>query len=82
MLEQVLGIQNEVNQAAEQLGMPIVSLINDEEQARIEELIASKTYPEKWDGTEPHGNEWFDKILPDGSIQPLIFSQDGKLNQQ
>ncbi len=75
MLKQVLGIQDEVNQAAEQLRMPTVSLINDEEQARIKELIAAKTYPEKWDGTEPHGNEWFEEILPDGSVQPVLFNE-------
>jgi DNA sulfur modification protein DndC len=73
MLGQILDIQAEVNQAAERLGMPTVHLINDEEQARIEELIAAKTYPEKWDGTEPHGDEWFEEILPDGSIQPTLF---------
>lgn len=75
MLDQILGIQAEVNQAAEQLRMPTISLINDEELERIEELIAAQTYPEKWDGTEPHGDEWHDEILPDGSIQPLLFNQ-------
>ncbi|MEM8602532.1 MAG: phosphoadenosine phosphosulfate reductase family protein [Cyanobacteria bacterium P01_H01_bin.121] len=73
MLEQVLSIQAEVNQAAEQLDMPAVDLINDEELARIRELITTKTFPDKWDGTEPHGDELFDAILPDGSIQPVLF---------
>jgi len=76
MLQQVLEIQAEVNQGAEKLGMPAISLINDEELARIEELIANHTYPEKWDGTEPRGDAWFDEILPDGSIQPLLFGVD------
>jgi DNA sulfur modification protein DndC len=75
MLAQVLGIQAEVNQAAERLGRPTLSLINDEELARIEELIAAGTYPDKWDGTEPHGDEWLPEILPDGSIQPLLFDR-------
>ncbi len=75
MLAQVLGIQAEVNQAAERLGRPTLSLINDEELARIEELIAAGTYPDKWDGTEPHGDAWLPEILPDGSIQPLLFDR-------
>jgi len=71
----VLAIQEEVNQAAERLGRPAISLINGEELARIEALIAAQTYPEKWDGTEPHGDAWFEEILPDGSVQPLLFNE-------
>lgn len=75
MLEQVLGIQAEVNVAAQQLDKPELSLIDDEELARIEELIAANTYPEKWDGTERRGDEWLPEILPDGSVQPLLFDE-------
>lgn len=75
MLAQVLGIQAEVNDAARSLGKPELNLINDEELARIEELIAANTYPERWDGTEHRGDEWLPEILPDGSIQPLLFDQ-------
>lgn len=75
MLEQVLGIQAEVNDAARSLGKPELNLINDEELARIEELIAANTYPERWDGTEHRGDEWLPEILPDGSIQPLLFDE-------
>ncbi|WP_205370850.1 phosphoadenosine phosphosulfate reductase family protein [Thermoleptolyngbya sp. PKUAC-SCTB121] len=75
MLAQVLGIQAEVNQTAERLGRPTLSLINDEELTRIEELIAAGTYPDKWDGTEPHGDAWLPEILPDGSVQPLLFDR-------
>lgn len=74
MLAQVLAIQAEVNTAAQLLGKPEISLINGEELARIEELIAANTYPEKWDGTEHRGDEWLPEILPDGSIQPLLFN--------
>ncbi|WP_316964651.1 hypothetical protein [Acaryochloris sp. CCMEE 5410] len=73
MLEQVLVIQKQVNQDAQRLGRPPISLINSEELARIHELIELKTYPDKWDGTEPHGDERFNEVLPDGSIQPLLF---------
>jgi DNA sulfur modification protein DndC len=75
MRSQVLAIQTEVNDAARRLGQPEVSLINEVELARIEELIAANTYPDKWDGTEPRGDEWFTEIFPDGSIQPLLFDE-------
>jgi DNA sulfur modification protein DndC len=56
MLGEILRIQDEVNAAAVNCGQPTVNcLINDEELARIRELIAAKTWPEKWDGTEHRG---------------------------
>jgi DNA sulfur modification protein DndC len=73
MLEQVLGIQAEVNDAARVLDKPELNLINAEELARIEELIAANTYPDRWEGTEHRGDEWLPEILPDGSIQNLLF---------
>nr|WP_242032498.1 MULTISPECIES: phosphoadenosine phosphosulfate reductase family protein [unclassified Coleofasciculus] len=76
MLEQVLAIQDEVNQAAIAQNRPTISLINQEEHTRIEELIAANTYPEKWDSTEPRGDEWLPEILSDGSIQSLLFGSD------
>lgn len=74
MLEQVLAIQSQVNDAARIEDRPEISLINIEELARIEALIAANTYPEKWDGTEPRGDVMFPEILPDGSIQQLLFT--------
>ncbi|MEL6384837.1 MAG: phosphoadenosine phosphosulfate reductase family protein [Cyanobacteria bacterium J06626_18] len=78
MLEKVFGIQDAVNQAARMQGMPEVILINDEELARIEELMAANTWPNQWDGTEVRGDAMLPEILPDGSVQPLLFrkSQD------
>ena len=73
MLGEILRIQDEVNAAADKCEQPTVDLINDEELVRIRELIAAKTWPEKWDGTEHRGDEWLPEILPDGSIQPLLF---------
>jgi DNA sulfur modification protein DndC len=75
MLDQILSIQSQVNEVARSLGKPELNLINDEELARIEELIAANTYPERWDGTEHRGDEWLPEILPDGSIQPLLFDE-------
>jgi DNA sulfur modification protein DndC len=74
MLGEVLRIQGEVNGGAAAGGQPPVSLINDQELERIQALIAAKTWPEKWDGTEHRGDEWLPDILPDGSIQTLLFS--------
>ncbi|MEO1146314.1 MAG: phosphoadenosine phosphosulfate reductase family protein [Cyanobacteria bacterium J06638_22] len=77
MLAKVLGMQDEVNQAARKQGMPEVFLINDEELARIEELIAANTWPNQWDGTEARGDAMLPEILPDGSVQQLLFEDDG-----
>lgn len=52
-LSVVLGVQSEINTTARRLGRPDVDLINGEEHARILELIAANTWPDKWDGTEP-----------------------------
>ena len=52
-LAQVKAIQAEVNTLAQAQGMPPVSLISPEEEARIEEFIAANTWPQNWTGTEP-----------------------------
>lgn len=79
-LDQVLGMQQACNDAARAQGRPLVDLINAEELARIEELIAAGTYPNKWDGNEPGADEPMDFINADGSVQPLLF-QIGKTKQ-
>jgi DNA sulfur modification protein DndC len=73
MLDRVLGIQAEVNQLASEVGQPDVVLINPEELSRIRELIALRTYPDKWDGTEPIGDVMLPKVYSDGSVQNLLF---------
>ncbi|MBD2261066.1 phosphoadenosine phosphosulfate reductase family protein [Pseudanabaena sp. FACHB-2040] len=77
MLTQVLAIQEEVNRAARAQGMPEVILINEEELARIENLIAANTWPNQWDGTEARGDAMMPEILPDGNVQQLLFEDDG-----
>jgi len=77
MLEQVLAIQGEVNRAAKAQGLPEVVLINEEELARIEELMAANTWPNQWDGTEVRGDAMLPEILPDGNVQQLLFEEDG-----
>lgn len=72
-LQVVLGIQDEINAAATQLGRAGIDLINAEEEARIRELIAAETWPEGWAGTEPRADRWLDSIYQDGSVQPLLY---------
>ncbi|WP_228021821.1 hypothetical protein [Vasconcelosia minhoensis] len=74
MLGEVQRIEAAVNAGAREHRQPEISLINDEELARIEALISADTWPEKWDGTEYRGDTWLPEILSDGSIQPLLFS--------
>lgn len=62
-LAQILDIQRRAR----------VDLINGEEEARIRELIAAGTYPDKWDGSEPTADTWLDAVYQDGSVQPLLF---------
>lgn len=72
-LDRVLGIQAKVNAAAEQLGRPGMVLIDDEEEARIRELIAAKTWPNGWTGDEPNADVWLDAFYNDGSVQPILY---------
>lgn len=52
-----------------------VDLINSEEEARIRELIAIRTFPDKWDGDEPRADLWLDTIYGDGSEQPILYRE-------
>ena len=61
-LEQVLAIQAEVNGAARAQGRPLLDLLNAEEEARIRELIAAKTWPQKWTGEEGAADELIDLV--------------------
>lgn len=72
-LERLLSIQEEINEAAQRLGRPLVDMINTEEEARIRELIAAETWPDGWDGDEPVATTPLDKVYADGSVQPLLF---------
>lgn len=72
-LEVVLGVQREVNEGASRFGKPPVDLINAEEESRIRELIAAKTFPNKWTGDEHAGDELLATIFRNGAVQPLVF---------
>lgn len=64
-LERILDIQRRAG----------VDLINAEEEARIRELIAARTFPERWDGDEPRADQWLDTVYGDGSVQPIMFRE-------
>lgn len=68
----VLNIQRDINFDALGQGMPTLSLIDEEERARIKELIAANTWPEGWDGTEIGGDVLTPIVHRDGSVQPLL----------
>ena len=72
-LEQVLSIQRRVNDGAVALGRPRLDILNDEEEARIRELIAASTWPQRWNGSEPSGDVWLDRKHGDGSVEPILF---------
>jgi len=75
-LNEVLQIQREINDAAlsEKFAQrPTIDLINDDERARIEELIEGNAWPRGWDGTEAPGDALIDRINGDGTVQPLLM---------
>lgn len=72
-LATLLGIQSEINAAAEALARPTIDLVNEEEEARIRELIAAGTWPQKWDGSEPRADQWLDAVYGNGMTQPILF---------
>lgn len=75
-LGRVLAIQAECNAEARRLGRPEISLINDEEEARIRELIDAQTWPEGWDGDEPTADTVLPVVYQNGAVQPLLFGTD------
>ena len=70
----VLGIQAEINTAAATLDRPPIDLINAEEEARIRELIALRTYPQKWSDDDPDAIELIPQTYSDGTRQELLLS--------
>lgn len=72
-LATVLEVQDEINEAARQLGRPEVSLINQEEHDRIRELIDAGTWPHGWSGDEPEGDLLLPEVRRDGTIQNLLW---------
>lgn len=72
-LDRVLAIQSEVNDAALNLGRPVIDLLNPEEERRIRDLVAAGTWPNGWEGDEPTADVPLDRVFQDGTVQPLLF---------
>lgn len=72
-LDGILAIQREVNVAAAAYSRPTIDILNAAEEARIRELIAANTWPNKWKGDEPTGDELYEAVYLDGTKQPLLF---------
>ena len=82
-LDTVLSIQQRVNDEADAQKRPRVDLLNDEEAARIRELIAARTWPQRWSGDEPLASEPFDdpraQVAPSeepDDLQALLFDME------
>lgn len=75
----VLGIQAEINQAAAEQDRPPIDLINVEEEARIRELIALRTYPNKWSDEDPDATELIEQVYHDGTRQGLLLTLESDL---
>lgn len=54
-LEKILDIQRRINVADSRFTF---DMIDQEEESRIRELIAAETWPNGWDGDEPHADEF------------------------
>ncbi len=76
-LARVLTIQEDVNAMAHREGRPEVWLITPEEEARIRELIAARTWPQGWDGSEVSGGEVLELHYKNGAVQKALFGMEG-----
>lgn len=75
-LAEVLDIQEQVNRAARSDRRLEISLINEEERDRIEELIDAGTWPHGWNGDETTGDELNPIVFSDGSVQNALFRSE------
>lgn len=67
-LARVLAIQDAVN-AGDRGDQPEMCLIDAEERAAIEGMIAGNVWPQRWDGTEQRADLPFEEIGRDGAVQ-------------
>lgn len=73
-LGEVLRVQSEVNAGAGAQERPRIDLINAEEEARIRELIALRTYPQRWSDDDPDATVMIPQTLGEGIVQPLLMT--------
>ena len=74
-LAQVLAMQDEINTAAHLQGRPVIDLLNVEEHARIVDLMAADTWPERWTGREVRGDALLPQVIAEGITQPLLAGE-------
>ena len=73
-LGEVLAIQAEVNAVATQYGRPLIDLISATEEARIRELIALRTYPQRWSDEDPDATVLIAQVLNENVTQELLVT--------
>lgn len=71
-LGEVLKVQSEINQSANALDRPQIDLINADEQARIRELIALRTYPQRWSDSDPDATVLIPQTFRNGDVQAVL----------
>lgn len=71
-LARVVDIQSRCNALAASCQAAPVDMLDAEEHARILELIAANTWPRKWTGDEPTGNEPYRDVSATGELQNLL----------
>lgn len=50
-----------------------VDLINSEEESAIQTMIANRTWPNGWDGSEPRADVPMHETIADGLVQPVFL---------
>lgn len=72
-LDKIIDIQDRINAGA-RYHEHRLDMINTEEEARIRQLIGGGTWPDGWDGEEPHADEWLPvTIYGNGAEQHDLF---------
>jgi DNA sulfur modification protein DndC len=71
-LGEVLSVQSEINQSADALRRPRIDLINSQEQARIRELIALRTYPQRWSDNDLDATVLIPQTFRNGEVQDIF----------
>lgn len=74
-LSEVLSVQDEINAAADALGRPHIDLINMAEENRIRELIAARTYPQRWSDDDPDASILIPQVYSNGLIQEVLLAR-------
>lgn len=64
--------QSRATANARRADRPETNILNEDEEARIHELIVAGTWPQGWDGDGPVAASPMDQIFRDGSVQPLL----------